>query len=70
MNWRSLDDAPRDGRRVLLRRKQRTKPPFVMILIVIGRWNKQRNAWSIDHKTNIYITDRRLAGWMDQEDLL
>lgn len=64
--WRSIETMPasfRDGRRVLLKRKQRSRPPFLHIEFVFGRW--QECAWTIDHKANMRLEDRQIAAFID-----
>ncbi len=65
----NLEDAPRDGSRVLLIRKPRTKGPPLRNLFVIGKWYKERQHWTVDSRTIYALPDEKIMGWYDLSKL-
>jgi len=58
--WQSMESAPRDGRRVLLRRDpDRTRSTK---LIVIGEYVGVNSKWRIEDYQHIHT--RKFLGWM------
>ena len=62
--WKSMDSAPKDGRRILLSRR---KPPRGNTVnyryVVIGRWRGR--SWATEITANLYfVRDEQLLGWL------
>lgn len=66
----SIKTAPRDGRRILLIRRPRTKGPLIRNLFVIGKWYSKRQHWTIDSRTIYFLHDEQLLGWYDLSEIL
>lgn len=66
----AIETAPRDGSRVLLIRKQRTKGPLLRNLFAIGKWYITRQHWTVDSRTIYALNDSQIAGWYDLHKLI